>query len=939
MRYLILLVICAGFALAAEPVATFAAEERLGLEWAKTLVTYPLELQAGIARPDAVRLVDADGVEQPCQLWRVVTHPDGSLNSARVSFYASLAKNGGYRYRLLAEKPAAPAAPVAVTRADAHLTLDNGITAVRLPREGAAEIGPTVITAVPGPLQGVKLVTGAWTGGSIFFAANPEAAPRVTGYTCAVREQGPLFAEARVQYRFDNGGYYQCTLRLQAGDPAVRVDEQSDLTIHGDEYALRAIFSLSGGGWQPDTAYWRTNEGRLSGSAEGFDAGMQAVGFSTKPFADRNYGSRRLTYTAPFTKICDTAVWYPWHPNAYYLGLVDGRQLVAGAEKGTVPFVGVVPMHAGNWRGAVSAFNGMFFTHEKGDITLQWPLIAARHPNSLLHTGEYDPAQPLTFIRRQWALIAGPLQYHDALLAFRSYEGYVNLDDYKDWVLDWPEDPTVTYPRLVFSKADVERLKPKLAEHPGGEVLNKFLYFTDDEARYTQLWKGLTYNSCWSGPYGVAVHALRNEGWISSFRYAQMCGWAGAADELLASARLTGEQRTAFRAHLAAACEVMSEPDFNPRGAMVHLGNPNMPINRFMGLTFTAALIPDHPRAKAWLDVSADYARYKLAMNTAPGGGWSELLSYYAASAPHLIQASNVLKGANRLPDSVARLAADVGAFPMYLLSPRDPRFAARMLPEWGHEGTAITTQWLPAAGVIRDQDAALATAMAWSWDQGGRPMQEHHDAGFSERCVLHADLMSGAKADYVPPMFRSAWIPGIGAALRAHAGDPNETYLSYRQGYMISHCDNNQGDFVLYSKGAPLVALNLFAYPLHQHDPYIALDKEFGWYSHVRLGARTNRGGGWNDTSAIHAYGFGDSLDYLRGGVVYGQTRWSRQIAFLKGRSAAGPNYFLFRDSFDAVGNSALPPTWWYLRNPAKKEAVTATGTGLRYASPYGPT
>ena len=55
-------------------------------------------------------------------------------------------------------------------------------------------------------------------------------------------------------------------------------------------------------------------------------------------------------------------------------------------------------------------------------------------------------------------------------------------------------------------------------------------------------------------------------------------------DELLSSERLSPEQRVRLRADLAALCYALSEPDVNPRGCMTHLGNPNMPINRFCGL-------------------------------------------------------------------------------------------------------------------------------------------------------------------------------------------------------------------------------------------------------------------------------------------------------------------------------------------------------------------
>lgn len=85
---------------------------------------------------------------------------------------------------------------------------------------------------------------------------------------------------------------------------------------------------------------------------------------------------------------------------------------------------------------------------------------------------------------------------------------------------------------------------------------------------------------------------------------------------------------------------------------------------------------------------------------------------------------------------------------------------------------------------------------------------------------------------------------------MRAHAGDPNETYLSFRQGYPVSHCDENQGDFALYAKGAPPVALSLVGYAIHGDGPFARMHREFGWHSRVRFGSQTNLGG-WPDGGA----------------------------------------------------------------------------------------
>jgi hypothetical protein len=139
----------------------------------------------------------------------------------------------------------------------------------------------------------------------------------------------------------------------------------------------------------------------------------------------------------------------------------------------------------------------------------------------------------------------------------------------------------------------------------------------DTDARRRELWQKLTSGSEWSSPSGTVRQLLTrgdpaNIPWAIGYRVSQMTGWAGDMDELLSSDKLTPEQRARLRSDLATFCYAASEPDVNPRGSMTHLGNPNMPINRFMGLAWAAALIPDHPMSKTWLDVSAKCLRYQM---------------------------------------------------------------------------------------------------------------------------------------------------------------------------------------------------------------------------------------------------------------------------------------------------------------------------------------
>ncbi len=959
-----LLLVLTAAAFAAKPLATFTCKEWLGVDWPRTLVTYKVTFPAKAAKSGQVRLVDADGKEVPMQLSHV-TQKGGYLISAWVSFFTELMKNGSYSYTLLPEKSRIVRELKPLRIKDGELPpgtiipeythdIDNEVTFVELtPDESTRFEYPLPMDSKDdgdryngnGPVITYGDSEKYLAGSSYFWAANPATAPKITSRKHTTTAKGPLFWEGVVSYTFDNGGWYKCTVRLVADDPNVYIDEQCDLKTIRAARDWRVIFPLSdyGATFKPDAAWWATSGGRLGGKDEAFEAAVTKAGFAPLPGNRGHLGSMTFQPPAEKKRLFEMAVWYPYAATAYYAGFTEQAKLGKDA-----PFVGVMPMHAGNWRGMPESANGEIVAYPNGRLAVSWPLVVSPHPNSLLHTGEYDPDLPYTYIRRQWALMTGPMQYQQEMSAFRRYQGYITLDDYKDWTLEWPADPKVTYPRQIHNRAYVEKWKGTLDQHPMGEQLKGLLYFTDNADRAGSLFKNLASNGYWGAPRGHALRILGRDsdnqgstGWVAGFRHSQKAAWTNTADEALSSEHLTPEQRAQVRAWIAATCYGLAEPDFNPRGMMAHLGNPNMPMNRFFALPMAAALIPDHPMAKTWMSVSDKYLRYKLAMNTAPGGGWSELLTYYMAAASHCMQAGMVMNTQGMLDDHTANLAAQAGSFPLDLIAPKDPRFGARTLPAWGHEGYwMIPTQWLPTASFMRTRDPQLAKDLVWAWDQLGRPQEDHHDAGFSPRAIIYADLLNDLPKDYVPARLKSKWIPGFGATMRAHVGDPNETFFSYRQGYMVSHCDANQGDFMLFSKGAPLTTASLFQYAIYNNSPFQKLYESFGWHNRVRFGARTNTGGwpGGGPVSQVHRFFTSDSADYLRGDGDYAPQRWTRQIMFLKGKKADGPNYFIFRDSFTPTGDTPLEQKWWYFKSGGETARVTPKPDGLVYTTPWGP-
>ena len=759
----------------ARALTTFEGQEHLGVDWAPTLLNYRVEFKPGQVRPGGVRVVDAQGRELFSQLSQTALHPDGSVASARLSFVAGLQANQSYRFHVLPGQPAAQPS-LRAAGAGEFLTLDNGVTALRLPAPGTVNFetplqlddGNTALLPdgkrTSGPLRGVRLSNGTWTGGSYFFG--DDSAPRITGYTSEILEAGAAFVSARVRYRFDNGGFYQFTAQLIHGDPAARVDEQIDTKKLGSGHAWRVVFSLAGNGWKPDTAYYLGD--RLPGQNPDFTARLQEAGVDATALqrevlgSENQWNSRRIEYAKPYQELFNLSVWYPWAPVAHTVALADTSTLSPSAiQNRNAPFLALVPLHAGNWRGDQQGYQtSTLYSYQTGDVQMHWALMAAPHPADTLQTGEYDPDLPPSFMRRQWALVAGPFQYLDTLTRLRNYEGRVNLDDYKDWILEWPADPTVTYPRLAFGPEQAKQLSANAKEGLYQD------YFITDPAVRDNLFKQLVLSDDRYGSLRGQFLRNLNE---SDYRQTQNVGnvmWL--AERLLASPILLPEQRRQLRATLAAVGYQLTEPDFNPRGSLAHLGTPNMPTNRALALGFIAALIPDHPRADEWLDVTAQYMRYKLAANVAPGGTWSELISYFQAGAPHFMQAAYVLERQGRIDDKTVQLATQPARFTLQMLTPRDPRFDARFLPNWGHEGNETFTHWLVAVGLLQKRDPELARSLLWAWNELGRPQVDNHDANFSPALAPIFGQQT-TPANWTPPALKSAWLPGFGAVLRAH--------------------------------------------------------------------------------------------------------------------------------------------------------------------------
>jgi hypothetical protein len=149
---------------------------------------------------------------------------------------------------------------------------------------------------------------------------------------------------------------------------------------------------------------------------------------------------------------------------------------------------------------------------------------------------------------------------------------------------------------------------------------------------------------------------------------------------------------------------------------------------------------------------------------------------------------------------------------------------------------------------------------------------------------------------------------------------------MAFRSGYLWSHWYQDQNHLVMYSKGAALLPSQPYAY-------YTSPLPEFSQYNDIRFGDSANvYHYGWPDSNIL-AHFFGQRVQYAWSSTTYpawyitpgvtpgfgdppklreglgqkeGEFTWNRQIAFLVGKTAKSPNYFVIRDTMAGEGKLA---------------------------------
>lgn len=897
--FLMLLAVSRGAAVAAEPVA-LTIRDWTGRGFPPDLVTYEIPMPA--AGGGGIRVIGADGQPVPAQV-------TAAGDRATLAFVTAVpaAGSASFTVRGDGQGPAAPPA-VSATREGDSLVLANQRLAVKLPAPQEKTFDqPVAAATLPAPILAFRGPDGGWKGAGTILSQRP-----VQKLTIAQTASGPVFVETRYRLDYAGGGWYEAVVRVADRLPFAEVREDYDPGLEADTDFWQLDLTK---GWQPDAAEHMNVAGQGNGPAT-------FVSLAQEERAKPGNVDPSLVAAAggdlPVRFIHHDSCWGGKFVAYYGVHSAAARK----ADPAKYPLAIVAPLHKGAWRRA----NSLPVFVKGGQVRVHFPLAVTptswlaepRSDVSAFSCHEHDPALPATHGRRVWALVLAPpaitskdFQGGDGVgNAVRITYGVVGLDRYKDYVLDWP-DSGVKYPR-VFTTPEW------LAKPPQGDLPP------------IQPGRGRSLEQSIANIIGsISIHHHHTLG--------DFGGPVAAAEAALADPKLPPEERRQLRGRLALLCYLLTDPDVTSAGNGSHHGNPNMGVSRLSDRSNLAALVPDHPLHKTWAEYMGDFLAYKQGTCMAPEGAWLEYgASYhmhgYGKISRGLMGAlADKVTAADRIYDYNRR---DFDYF-LNLLSPVDSRYGSRTIPGTANSPVGQSPHYLQAMGNFGDRDPGFAANLRWAWEANGRM------TGGADAITIPAMIRPSIAA--ASPRLTSRLYPGFGVVFRAHQG-PDETCLYLRSGYHWSHWGQDQGNLMLYAKGAVLLPPQPYQYG-GPKDPAFP-DKNF-----LRFGSPTNDlPHAWADSNILDAR-FGPSVDYAWHSTGYpdwwitpgagpgwvsgerqrqlapglgqeeGAFTWDRQVMFLKSPRAKGPNYFVLRDSTAGEGKVA---SWFNLSLLGRKGNVT---------------
>ncbi len=845
----------------------FVLHEYLGRAWSNECVQFTLSRAQQKAATPGKALVGPDGTPR---LYQII--PGATAKAPdRIAFFVTLHAFETNVYRFTdATSPAQT--DLRIEETDGWVRFSNRRTGISLRK---------TLGKGDGPIEGVRLNSGAWVAGSRLNTDEP-----VTGYAVKIIARGPVMAEAVCTVSFGEKGSWESRYRLYANEPVVLVDEVSAVDAE-------AMFQIM--------------------LSEKFDADM--LFFRNADFA---YG-KNLTWKIENGLVFDWEPWVRWHASVR-----RGSTFSLYSDR-SPDLLTVAAGWAGAWVDPAlprekQAIAPLKVLKDEHGVHADLPL---KHGQRKWMLGAFDRDECLAIMTDPKTELASPIPYR-YLIKY----GHFPLDMIKDYVLSWPSK--LKHPCLLMTKKDVARFQAGVKElapyqrqveafldyTPGGRGKDLNIHNMDDaipaylatqDSRMAELMAKkavdmfqylVDYLIDQEGlPFGAAPHGTQS-----------MATAPGLADIIYDSPETTPETRTRLRALAAFLGYTTARPDYwSPERG--YSANPNMTTSVYNYQAALAAFISDHPCAKAWVKKGLDELKVQLDTWSDDNGGWLEapsyaLLSYDSILAP-LVMAHNA--GFNDWLYTDPKVKTVIRWFAK-IDGPPDSRIGGfRHRPAVGNTYlNEPNGEFGILAYLFREKDPSFSAEMEWQFKQNNMYIKSCV-GGFLPAFAGYRQILTDPTLPVKVPHYGSELFPKTGLVLRDAYPSDRETYLHMILGDNHAHYDDDSGSLILYGKGR-ILADDFGYYGYAPPEDHSLLDSPLA-----------GRG------AILYVSDFFTSprFDYAAGR----KGAWTRQIAFVKGGSNAEPAYFVLNDAL--VTNGAAVWRLWLTAQDVKLGSQTAQVAG----------
>ncbi len=994
---MLLLVFCWwGATMAAVIEETWTIKEPFGLAWGPDKVTYSVEFPKGKVIPRGVSVVDSTGTIVPSQLSDIEYWPDKkSIKKAQLSFMAKLMPEQIGTWKMTAGKKTVrqPAGELKAEIKNNIIEISNLKTGIRLAGGKQTFNVPVACDKIPGPIQGVRLPNGKWVGkGSWQTDIN------CIGYSAEIIDSGSVFIRAKLRYDFEGGKYYASIVELNAGQDIAVVSEDYNLS-EGKRYPMTGI-----DGMNPNERYayvlpkfdnadkalmwdwWGQTMAKLPTAnaynftiTEGFQPDSADFnGRSQYGNLAQGDGGLKFDKDGRFAYLNAYLQW--GDEETLYLGLWNAKE-----PDQQLAFVALRPSQ---WlhpdinphpntilKQYVQTTCPIFERRTSGEAFMRAPVCLGKRVYGI--GGVERKLEKQVLPERNGPVITSKAEWGSNLMLRHIRMGSVELNKVRNWTV-WYEEAG-KYPRMYVPEGDRALFESRRTRKPLADVqtmlaaqkeptANDKKLVTDGIAKLRGTVQHFAQIAYGHMDYGINLGLIAN-----------------AAEEALASPACTPEQAKDIRRWMSAIVYHALNPDFvPPRTSGFAWGSANMMAQVQCRSCYLVALLPHHPDIKKWSDELSHVVTLYAEDQINDSGATLECPHYGQMATIMPVHGLAALANGTGLDVSRAEKRFRAAAyFRLSTLLPYDLRGNMRSVGSEGDSYYSGDETFAPLAGFFQTRDPKLARQLAWGLKESGNNLGGHADASYK---MLDPGL------EPLAPTLDTANFPGFGFVMRNGFPRQDESYLQvYAGDFSWGHGHNDRGTWLLYGKGAPLMADFAAMYTpsmreqwMHpggltfNHDetirPAVDYPKDDWWQKSTNADYRALKTAPFTvvemkesptATDALGTFGKVTAFkntpqaDYARMERqvsylhrvpfilkdIHGKDlfedfaheevtlkkpfMWTRQYAFIKDTDPLGHNYFVMRD--DLTGNTELDPSLnlWALADKVSINGQTAIYTG----------